>query len=315
MRAIVATKSGPADVLQLQEVQKPTPRDNEVLIKIRAATVTSGDVVLRRMPRLLQLPMRIFFGMRRQKIPGHEFAGEIEATGRDVRRFKRGDRVFGTTTGSSSGSYAEYLCLPEDGVLAAKPANVSYEKAAAVPFGGLAALHFLREGGIQGGQKVLIYGASGGVGTYAVQLAKHFGADVTGVCSTANVEWVKSLGADRVIDYTQKDFTEQGERYDLIFDAVGKTSHSDCSQVLAPHGRYVTVRQGIAKERRKDLVFLQELIKAGTLRAVIDRCYPLEQIIEAHRYVENGHKKGNIVITMDLDRGRSGDESEGKRGF
>ncbi len=298
MRAIVATKSGPPDVLQLQEVQKPTPRDNKVLIKVHAATVTSGDVVLRRMPRLLQLPMRIFFGMRIQKIPGHEFAGEVEATGRNARRFREGDQVFGTTTGSSSGSYAEYLCLPEDGVLAAKPANISYEQAAAVPFGGLAALYFLREGGIQGGQKVLIYGASGGVGTYAVQLASYFDAEVTGVCSTANLEWVKSLGAHRVIDYTKKDFREGSEQYDLIFDAVGKTSHADCSQALAPNGRYVTVRKGIAKERREDLAFLGELVKAGKLRAILDRSYPLEQIVEAHRYVETGHKKGNVVISV-----------------
>jgi NADPH:quinone reductase-like Zn-dependent oxidoreductase len=298
MKAIVAVKSGPPAVLQLQEVERPSPKNNELLIRIHAATVTSADVMLRGLPPLLWIPMRLFFGVKRKRIPGHELAGEIEAVGSDVRRFRNGDWVFGTTTGSSFGSYAEYVCLPEDGVLATKPATMTYEEAAAVPFGGLAALHFLREGNIQGGQKVLINGASGGVGTYAVQLARHFGTKVTGVCSTANLEWVKSLGADRVIDYTQEDFTEGKEHYDLIFDAVGKSSYSESKKVLAPDGTYVTVSKGKAVERQEDLVFLKGLVEAGEIRAVIDRRYPLEQIADAHRYVEKGHKKGNVVITI-----------------
>ena len=300
MKAIVATKSGPPDVLQLQEVEKPSPKNNELLIRIHAATVTSADVMLRGLPPLLWIPMRLFFGVKKKRIPGHELAGEIEAVGSDVRGFGKGDQIFGTTTGSSFGSYAEYVCLPEDGVLATKPANMTYEEAAAVPFGGLAALHFLREGKIQGGQRVLINGASGGVGTYAVQLAKHFGTEVTGVCSTANLEWVKSLGADRVIDYTQEDFTERGERYDLIFDAVGKISYSESKQVLASDGRYVTVSKGKAVERKGNLGFLKELVEAGEIRAIIDRRYPLAQIAEAHRYVEQGHKKGNVVVTTEF---------------
>jgi NADPH:quinone reductase-like Zn-dependent oxidoreductase len=218
--------------------------------------------------------------------------------GSGVSRFKTGDAVFGTTTGLSVGANAEYLCLPADGVLALKPPGVSYEEAAALPVGGTAALYFLRQGNLERGQRALIYGASGSVGTYAVQLARHLGAEVTGVAGTANLALVRSLSADRVIDYKQEDFTQSGERYDIIFDAVGKTSASECAAVLAPNGAFVSVRKGTAKESADDLRFLAELAEAGDLRPVIDRRYPLEQTAEAHRYVETGRKRGNVVITV-----------------
>ncbi|MFO7683754.1 MAG: NAD(P)-dependent alcohol dehydrogenase [Chloroflexota bacterium] len=316
MKAIVYTKFGPPDVLRLQEVEKPTPKANEVLIKIHATTVVKEDPDLRASPG--------FNGFLKPRHPilGQELAGEIEATGRDVTRFKPGDQVFGF---DMFGAYAEYKCMPENGALAIKPVNLSYEEAASVPNGALTALPFLRDKGkIQSGQTVLIYGASGSVGAAAVQLARYYRAEVTGVCSTANLAWVQSLGANQVIDYTQEEFTENGKAYDIIFDTVGKRSFSQCKGSLTDEGIYLTTvpkpeimlqalwstkRGGkkvkfaatglrSAREKSKDLVLLAELLEAGKIKPVIDRCYPLEQIAEAHRYVAQGHKKGNVVITV-----------------
>ncbi len=304
MKAIVCTKYGPPEVLQLQEVEKPTPRNNEVCIKIFATAVTSSDCLIRgsKVPLRLWLPMRLVIGFTKPRNPilGMVLAGEVESAGTEVTRFQKGNQVYAFNI--RCGTYAQYTCLPENSVMAFKPSTVTYEEAAAVPYGGLLALHFLRKSQIQSGKKVLIYGASGAVGTAAVQLAKHFGAEVTGVCSTTNVELVKSLGADTVIDYTQEEVTKGGERYDCIFDAVGKRKSSQlkvqCHQALTPTGKYISVDDGSPKLRSEDLNFLTELIEAGQIQAVIDRCYPLEQIVEAHRYVDQGHKKGNVVITV-----------------
>jgi NADPH:quinone reductase-like Zn-dependent oxidoreductase len=312
VKAVVCTGYGPPDVLELQQVEKPVPKDHEVLIKVHATTVHRGDVRIRSfdVPRGQRFMARLVLGFTRPKNPilGMELAGEVESVGKDVTLFKRGDEVF-AFTGWRLGAYAEYVCLPEkprksaakEGTLATKPANMTFEEAAAgAATGGVTALGVLRKANIESGQKVLIYGASGSIGTYAVQLAKSFGADVTGVCSTANLEVVRSLGADREIDYTKQDFTEGDETYDVVFDAVDKLSSSRAKRPLRKTGVYLNVNRdsGSGGGSPEDLVFLKELIEAGKVRTVIDRRYRLEEIVEAHTYVEKGHKKGHVVVTV-----------------
>jgi NADPH:quinone reductase-like Zn-dependent oxidoreductase len=302
MKAIICTKYGSPDVLQLQEIKKPIPKDNEVLVKVHATTVTAGDIRIRSftVPRSEWLPARLFLGIRkpRRSILGIELAGEIEATGKAVTRFKVGDPIFAMTLYMGFGGYAEYKCLPENGMLAIKPGKMNYEEAAALPVGGITAFGMLKKVNLQPGQHVLIYGASGSVGTFAIQLARYFGANVTGVCSTANLDMVKSLGADRVIDYTKEDFSDGSEKYDVILDVVGKASPLSVKKALKPSGTSLSVIAYSDKVKTETLIDLNALVEEGKIRSVIDRCYPLEQIAEAHRYVEEGHKKGNVVITV-----------------
>lgn len=300
MRAVVYEKYGPPEVLQIKEVAKPTPKTNEILIQIHATTVSAADWRMRRAEPFLARLYSGLFRPSRFKILGMDLAGVVAAVGADVQRFQPGDEVFGSAE-LQFGTYAEYRCLAENGVLAHKPHNMSLEEAAAVPFGGLGAAHYFRRvHRLQPGQKALINGASGSTGSYAVQLARHFGAEVTGVCSAGNFELVRSLGADHVIDYTKEDFTAGDEQYDFIFDAVMKTSAARCRSVLAPGGTFASIGKGggSTTERAEDLLFLKELIEAGEMRAVIDRRYPLDEIVAAHRYAQQGHKKGSVVIQV-----------------
>ena len=330
MKAMVYTEYGPPNVLRLKEVETPAPKDNEILIRICATSVNVGDIWARNfreisprkftMPLPLWLPSRMYFGLTKPRINilGNEFAGQVESVGKDVKRFRKGDRVFGYR-GQSMGTNAEYLCMPENGLVEIKPSNVSFEEAATVPYGALTALNLLRKVNIQSGQKILIHGASGGIGSAAIQLAKYYGAVVTGVCATPRLGFVKSLGADKVIDYTREDFTKNGETYDLIFDILGKSSFSRCKNSLKPNGRYLLasfkmtqvfqmlwtsitgdkkVICALSSENPNDLTFIKELMEAGKIKSIIDRRFPLNQIPEAHHYVENGHKKGNVVITI-----------------
>ena len=330
MKAVIYTEYGSPDVLHVAEVVKPTPKDNEVLIKVQAAPVNFGDLLARNfksvsprkfnMPIFFWLPARLAFGWQKPKkhILGSEFAGVVEAVGAHVTRFKPGDAVFGYR-GPNMGAYAEYMCLPEDGMLAMKPANMTFEEAATVPYGALTALSLLRKVNVQRGQKVLINGASGGIGSAAVQLSKYFGAEVTGVCSTPRVGFVKALGADKVIDYTREDFTQNGETYDVIFDILGKISFGRGKKSLKPNGLYLfasfkmkqllqmlwtkiaggpKVICALSSEKAEDLTFITELIEAGKYKVIIDKRYRMEQAAEAHRYVEAGHKQGNVVVTV-----------------
>jgi NADPH:quinone reductase-like Zn-dependent oxidoreductase len=319
MKAVVCERYGPPEVLRVKEVGKPTPKTDEILVRVRATTVTAGDCEIRefKMPALLWLPARLGFGIRgpRRRILGQELAGEVESVGEDVELFKKGDSVF-ALTGFRLGAYAEYDCLPERGLVAKKPTSMTYDEAAAVPLGGLHASHFMRKANIKGGQRVLINGAGGSIGTFAVQLAKSFGAEVTAVDSAKKLDMLLSIGADHVVDYAKEDFTKGGASYDVIFDVVGKSSFPDCLRSLSQGGFYLLGNPGVSQMARgmwprsrkkvisgmsykaEDLAFLKELIETGKIRSVIDRRYPLDGIVEAHRYVDAGEKRGNVVITV-----------------
>jgi NADPH:quinone reductase-like Zn-dependent oxidoreductase len=330
MKAIVLTEYGSPDVLQLKEVKKPSPKDNEILIKVYASSVNFGDLIVRNfkaitpkkfhMPFLFWLIGKISFGIRKPRIEilGSEFSGLVESTGKNVTLFKKGDRVFGYR-GPKMGAYAEYLCMPEKGVLAIKPDNITFEEAAAIPYGAIMALNLLKKVNIQTGQKILINGASGGIGPAVIQIARHFGAKITGVCSTSRMDLVKSLGADNTIDYTKENFMQNGETYDLIIDILGKSSFSSCKNSLKPNGilLYVSFKTrmifqmlrtsitggrkvicAMLSEKPEDLIFIKELIEREIFKPGIDKCFPLEKTNEAHWYIDKGHKKGNVVITV-----------------
>ncbi len=306
MKAIVYEKYGPPEVLQLKEVEKPSPKINEILVKVHATTVNAAVVNGRngRHPdsKLFTFALRLVYGVRKPRKPilGYEWAGEVESVGSRVTLFKEGDKVFGTTTGLKQGSYAEYVCIPEkwkQGVVAIKPDTIPDAEAASIPVAGMAALDILKKANIRNGQKVLIYGASGSVGSFALQLAKYFGAEVTAVCSTSKLDMVRSLGADKAIDYTKQDFTESGEKYDVVFETVVKISKGKCERSLKPNGIFLTIKS-LTHERTEDLIFLGDLVASGKIKPFVDKTYPLEEMVEAHRYVDKGHKKGNVAIIV-----------------
>jgi NADPH:quinone reductase-like Zn-dependent oxidoreductase len=305
LRAVICTRYGPPEVLRLEELETPTPQKNELRIRIFATAVTSSDCYVRglNLSFAYRIMARLALGWTapRRNVLGMVLSGQVDAVGPDVKSFKAGEQVFGFDR-HLFGTYAEYVCWPEDGLLATRPANLTDEEAASIPYGGLLALHFLRRANVQAGQRVLVYGASGAVGTSAVQLARHFCAEVTGVCSTANLELVRSLGATTVVDYTREDFTAREQRYDLVLDAVGKRKSAaglrHCDRALASGGKCLSVDDGRPKLLAEDLVLLGELAREGEIRPVIDRCYPLEELAEAHRYVDEGHKRGNVVIAV-----------------
>jgi NADPH:quinone reductase-like Zn-dependent oxidoreductase len=314
MKAIICTRYGAPEVLQLKDIEKPVPKNNEVLVKIYATVPTISDCYVRsgKVSIWLWIPMRLYVGFRRPRNPvlGFDLAGEIVDIGKDVKKYKKGDQIF-AFAGKSFGAYAEYNCLPEDGlsfpkdcIMSIKPSSMTFEEAAAVPSRGLLALHFIKKGDIKSGQKVLIIGSSGGTGTYAVQLAKYFGAEVTGVCSTTNIEMVKSLGADKVIDYTKEEYPEPEEKYDFIFDATpfqkGNRKYLElkCKNALTPNGKYISIDKGTPKSGSEDLKFLKGIIEDGKIKTLIDRIFTLEQLPEAHKYIEQGHKKGNVVVKV-----------------
>ncbi|MBY9001908.1 MAG: NAD(P)-dependent alcohol dehydrogenase [Candidatus Heimdallarchaeota archaeon] len=306
MKAVVYEKYGPPEVLKLVDVEKPTPKDNELLVKVHGTTVNAAVVNGRKgkhpASKFFTFALRLIYGIRKPRKPilGYEFGGVVESVGKDVTLFKKGDEIFGTTTMLKQGSYAEYVCVPEkwkSGVVEIKPANLTFEEAAAVPVAGMAVLQIIRKANIQKGQKVLVSGASGSTGSFAVLLAKYFGAEVTGVCSTDKIEMVKSLGADKVIDYTKEDFTQSGEKYDVVFESTVKVSDKKCKSVLKPNGVFLTIKS-MTSETTEKMTYLRDLIEKGKIKPYIDRSYPLEEMVEAHKYVDEGHKKGNVVITI-----------------